>query len=166
MRSTKPNRRSFLKSSIVGPGAVGATALALPAVAMPGKSEAQKKIITRPGQPLTPASLFSPATQLGNLLFLSGAGAQDPQTHLVVPGPIGNQVKQCLENLKTVLKAAGSSMDKVLKCTVFLTDITNFQAMNEVFHSYFPASPPARTTIAAKDLPGGSSVEIECIAYV
>jgi len=166
MRTKKPTRRSFLKSSIAGPAVIGATALALPAAAAPGKSEVQKTIITRPGQPLTPASLFSPATQLGNLLFLSGAGAQDPQTHMVVLGPIGNQVKQCLENLKTVLEAAGSSMDKVLKCTVFLTDITNFPAMNEVYHSYFPANPPARTTIAAKDLPGGSSVEIECIAYV
>src|ERR1019366_3653285 len=110
--------------------------------------------------------MFSPATQLGNLLFLSGSGAMDPATHKVVPGPIGNQVKQCLENLKVVLTAAGSSMDKVLKCTVFLTDITNFQAMNEVYHSYFTSNPPARTTIAVKDLPGESPVEIECIASV
>jgi len=166
MHAHKSPRRSFLKGSIAATAAVGAATLALPASAAPGKSGVQKKVVTRPGQPLTPASLFSPATQLGNLLFLSGAGAQDPQTHKVVPGPIGNQVKQCLENLKTVLEAAGSSLDKVLKCTVFLTDITNFQALNEVYHSYFPANPPARTTIAAKDLPGESPVEIECIAYV
>ena len=166
MRTNKSPRRSFLKGSLAGAATVGAATLALPASAAPGKSGAQKKVIPRPGEPLTPASLFSPATQLGNLLFLSGAGAQDPQTHKVVPGPIGNQVKQCLENLKTVLEAAGSSLDKVLKCTVFLTDITNFQALNEVYHSYFPANPPARTTIAAKDLPGESPVEIECIAYV
>jgi len=166
MRTQKSPRRSFLKGSLAGAATMGAAALALPTSAAPGKSGAQKKVITRPREPLTPASLFSPATQLGNLLFLSGAGAQDPQTHQVVPGPIGNQVKQCLENLKTVLEAAGSSIDKVLKCTVFLTDITTFPAMNEVYHSYFPANPPARTTIAAKDLPGGSPVEIECIAYV
>ena len=84
----------------------------------------------------------------------------------MVEGPIGNQVKQCLENLKSVLEAAGSSIDKVLKCTVFLADITNFAAMNEAYHSYFVANPPARTTVAVKDLPGGSPVEIECIAYV
>ncbi|MGD0221588.1 MAG: RidA family protein [Terriglobia bacterium] len=166
MRTPKSPRRSFLKGSIAVTATVGAASLALPASATPGKSAALKKVVTRPGEPLTPASLFSPATQLGNLLFLSGSGAQDPKTHQVVEGPIGNQVKQCLENLKTVLEAAGSSMDKVLKCTVFLTDITSFQAMNEVYHSYFPANPPARTTIAAKDLPGGSPVEIECIAYV
>ena len=166
MRNPKSPRRSFLKGSIAVTATVGAATLAVPAFAAPGKAAAQKKVVTRPGEPLTPASLFSPATQLGNLLFLSGSGAQDPKTHQVVEGPIGNQVKQCLENLKTVLEAAGSSMDKVLKCTVFLTDITSFQAMNEVYHSYFPANPPARTTIAAKDLPGGSPAEIECIAYV
>jgi len=166
MRTKKSLRRSFLKGSLASAATIGATTLALPTSAAAGKSGAQKKVITRPGEPLTPTSLFSPATQLGNLLFLSGSGAHDPQTHKVVPGPFGNQVKQCLENLKTVLEAAGSSMDKVLKCTVFLTDITNFPAMNEVYHAYFPANPPARTTIAAKDLPGESPVEIECIAYV
>ena len=166
MRTNKSPRRSFLKGSLAGAATVGAATLALPASAAPGKSGAQKKVVTRPGEPLTPASLFSPATQLGNLLFLSGSGAQEPQTHKVVPGPIGNQVKQCLENLKVVLEAAGSSLDKVLKCTVFLTDITDFPAMNVAYHAYFPADPPARTTIAAKDLPGGSPVEIECIAYV
>jgi 2-iminobutanoate/2-iminopropanoate deaminase len=163
MRTKKSPRRSFLKGSLASAATVGAITLALPASAAPAT---QKKVITRPGEALTPASLFSPATQLGNLLFLSGAGAQEHQTHKVVPGPIGNQVKQCLENLKTVLEAAGSSLDKVLKCTVFLTDMADFQGMNAVFHSYFPANPPARTTIAAKDLPGGSPVEIECIAYV
>jgi 2-iminobutanoate/2-iminopropanoate deaminase len=165
MRNPKSPRRSFLQGSLAG-GTVAAATLALPASAAPEKSSAQKKIISRPGQPLTAESLFSPATQLGNLLFLSGAGAQDLSTHKVVPGPIGNQVKQCLENLKVVLEAAGSSMNKVLKCTVFLTDIADFAAMNEVYHSYFPANPPSRTTIAAKDLPGNSPVEIECIAYV
>lgn len=166
MRTPKSPRRFFLKGSLASAATIGAATLGLPGSAAPGKAGVQKKVVTRPGEPLTPASLFSPATQLGNLLFLSGSGAQDPQTHKLVPGPIGNQVKQCLENLKTVLEAAGSSMDKVLKCTVFLTDITDFAAMNKVYHSYFPANPPARTTIAAKDLPGESPVEIECIAYV
>ncbi|HMD84251.1 MAG TPA: Rid family detoxifying hydrolase [Terriglobia bacterium] len=166
MRTNSSSRRSFLKGTLAATATVGASTLASPTSAAARKSGAQKKVITRPGEPLTPTSLFSPATQLGNLLFLSGSGAHDPQTHKVVPGPIGNQVKQCLENLKVVLEAAGSSMNKVLKCTVFLTDITDFPAMNEVYRSYFPANPPARTTIAAKNLPGNSPVEIECIAYV
>jgi reactive intermediate/imine deaminase len=166
MRTKNSPRRSFLRSSLASAATVGAATLVMPAAATPGEAAAPKKVITRPGEPLTSASLFSPATQLGNLLFLSGSGAQDPKSHQLVPGPIGNQVKQCLENLKTVLAAAGSSMDNVLKCTVFLTDITDFQAMNAVYHAYFPANPPARTTVAVKDLPGGSPVEIECIAYV
>ncbi|HTS70232.1 MAG TPA: RidA family protein [Terriglobia bacterium] len=165
MHKSKSNRRSFMRGSLAGTLAAGTAAFALPAgaAAAPG---AQKKVITRPGQPITPASLFSPAIQFGDLLFVSGAGAHDPETHKVVPGPIANQVKQCLENIKAVLEAGGSSLDKVLKCTVFLTDIANFQAMNEVYHQYFATNPPARSTIAVKDLPGESPVEIECIAYV
>jgi 2-iminobutanoate/2-iminopropanoate deaminase len=166
MQKHEPTRRFFLKASIVSSATVGATSLALPATATPGKPGVEKKIITRPGEPLLSTAMFSPATQLGNLLFLSGSGALDPHTQKLVPGPIGNQVKQCLENLKVVLVAAGSSMEKVLKCTVFLTDITNFSAMNEVYHTYFPTNPPARTTIAVKDLPRESPIEIECIAYV
>jgi 2-iminobutanoate/2-iminopropanoate deaminase len=165
MPTRESRRRSFLKGSLTGAAALGATALAQPAGAMPGKSK-QKKVITRPGHPLTPQSMFSPAIQLGNLLFLSGSGAMDPDTHKVVDGPIGNQTKRCLDNLKEVLEAAGSSMDKVLKCTVFLADIANFSDMNEAYHSYFTSNPPARTTVAVKDLPGGSPIEIECIAYV
>jgi 2-iminobutanoate/2-iminopropanoate deaminase len=166
MRKQNSNRRSFLQGSLAGTVTLGTAAMALPATATPGKPGAQKKVINRPGEPSTPATILSPGIQFGNLLFVSGAGAHDPKTHQVVPGPIGNQVKQCLENIKTVLEAAGSSLDKVLKCTVFLTDIADFQAMNAVYHSYFPSAPPARSTIAVKDLPGQSPVEIECIAYV
>lgn len=166
MQKHEPTRRHFLKASVVSSATAGAASLALPATAAPARQGAQKKIINTTGQPLPPTAMFSPATQLGNLLFLSGSGALDPNTQKLVPGPIGNQVKQCLENLKVVLVAAGSSMEKVLKCTVFLTDITNFSAMNEVYHSYFPTNPPARTTVAVKDLPRESPVEIECIACV
>lgn len=166
MRTENSSRRAFLSRSAGGTAVAGAAALALSATAAPAKAGAQKKVISLPGKPLAPQSLFSPAIQWGQLLFLSGSGAMDLETHKLVPGPIGNQVKQCLENLKAVLEAAGSSMEKVLKCTVFLTNIEDFQAMNEAYHAYFPQNPPARTTISAKDLPGGSPVEIECIAYV
>jgi 2-iminobutanoate/2-iminopropanoate deaminase len=158
------NRRRFLKGTVSGAGAVaGVMALAAPA---PAASKKGKKVITRPGQPMSPSSILSPGIQFGNLLFVSGAGAHDPKTHKVVEGPIQNQVRQCLENLKTVVEAAGSSMDKVLKCNVFLVDIKDFQAMNEVYHTFFPTNPPARSTVAVKDLPGESPVEIELIAYV
>ena len=164
MRTKQSTRRSFLQGSLAGTASAGAAALALPAAAAPGKSGAQKKVITRPGEPLTPASLFSPATQLGNLLFLSGSGAHDPKTHKVVPGPIGNQVKRCLENLKTVLEAAGSSMNKVLKCNVYLADLKDYAGMNEVFRGKFGDEPPVRTTVAVAGVPGNSLVEIDVIA--
>ena len=157
------NRRRFLKGSAAGAAAVTSAAVVTPVSAA---SKRGKKVITRPGQAMTPASILSPGIQFGNLLFVSGAGAHDPTTHKVVAGPIQNQVRQCLENLKAVVEAAGSSMDKVLKCNVFLVDIKDFQAMNEVYRTYFPTNPPARSTVAVKDLPGESPVEIELIAYV
>jgi 2-iminobutanoate/2-iminopropanoate deaminase len=166
MRKQKSNRRSFLQGSLAGTATLGTAAMALPATGAPGKPAGQKKVINTPGIPPTLAGMFSSATQLGNLLFVSGQGAVDPVTHQLAPGPISNQVKQCLENIKAVLDAAGSSMDKVLKCTVFLADIADFKAMNAVYHSYFTSNPPARTTLAVKDLPLASPVEIECIAYV
>jgi len=164
MRAQKSDRRKFLSRTLGGAAVAGAATLAAPPAAK--AAQARKKVINRPGESLAPGAVLSPGIQFGNLLFISGAGAHDPKTHKVVEGPIGNQVRQCLENLKTVLEAAGSSMDRVLKCTVFLTDISAFQEMNQAYHTFFPADPPARSTIAVRDLPANSPVEIECYAYV
>ncbi|HMD99647.1 MAG TPA: Rid family detoxifying hydrolase [Terriglobia bacterium] len=167
MKNQKPDRRKFLKRGLRSAGVAAAVGtLGLPVSGKPAQGKAAKKAIYKPGEKPSPDAIFSSGIQYGNLLFVSGAGAQDPVTHKVVEGPIQNQVRQCLENIKTVVEAAGSSMDRVLKCTVFLTDITKWADMNVVYHQYFPKDPPARTTIAAKDLPGDSPVEIECIAYV
>ena len=165
MKNQDSSRRQFLNRGLKTAGAaVGAFAISASAKA--AKAKKGKKAIYRPGEKPSPDAIFSAGIQYGNLLFVSGAGAQDLTTHKVVEGPIQNQVRQCLENIKTVLEAAGSSTERVLKCTVFLTDITNFSDMNGVYHQYFPTEPPARSTIAVKDLPGDSPVEIECIAYV
>ncbi len=166
MAKGKSDRRKFLHHALGATGAAGAATLAAPGALLAKKTPAGKQVITRNGQPLPPDALFSPATRLGNLLFVSGQGAHDPQTHKVVEGPFPNQVRQCLDNLKAVVEAAGSSMTAVLKCTVFLTDIANFQAMNQVFHTYFASEPPARTTVAVKELPGDSPIEIDCFAHV
>jgi len=165
MSSQKAIRRDFLRRGFggVAAGAAGVTLAAQPAWAK-GKKPV-KKVVLRPGEKLAPTAMYSPGIQLGNLFFVSGQGARDPKTNNFPEGPFPDQVRQCLENVKAILEAAGSSLDRVLKCTVFLTDISNFQAMNEVYHSYFAADPPARSTIAVKDLPGNSPVEIECIAY-
>ncbi len=167
MTTRKSDRRKFLRRSLSGLAAASAAGpLAVPALAKVPKRGAGKRVIYKPGEKPSPTTILSSAIQYGNLLFVSGAGAHDPKTHKVVEGPFPNQVRQCLENLKSVLEAAGSSLDRVLKCTVFLTEIANFQAMNEVYHTFFPTDPPARSTIAVKDLPGESPVEIECIAYL
>ena len=163
----KPDRRKFLNGGLRTASAAAAVgALGMPTRGKAAEGKPTKKVIYKPGEKPSPDTILSSGIQYGNLLFVSGAGAHDPVTHKVVPGPIQNQVRQCLENIKTVLEAAGSSMDRVLKCTVFLTDITKWGDMNVVYHQFFPTDPPARTTIAAKDLPGDSPVEIECIAYV
>ncbi len=166
MDTPKPNRRAFVRGALTGSVA---TAVLIPAAAASSggeKNAAGKKVIYKSGEKPSSGTILSSGIQFGQTLFVSGQGAHHPETHQVVEGPFPNQVRRCLDNLKIVLEAAGSSLDRVLKCTVFLTDITNFKAMNEVYHTYFPTDPPARSTIAVKDLPGDSPIEIECIAYV
>ena len=164
MSKSKPDRRNFLR--LGGVAAAGAGAVALPVAAKAQMMRPKKKVILRPGEKQSPTAILSPGIQFGRLLFVSGQGAHDPKTHKVEQAPFSNQVRQCLENVKTVLEAGGSSLDRVLKCLVFLTDISKFQEMNEVYHTFFPTEPPARSTVAVKELPGESPIEIECIASV
>jgi 2-iminobutanoate/2-iminopropanoate deaminase len=159
-------RRKFLAGTATGAG-VAAGALGMEATAQAASTGERfaKKVVTRPGQKMTPAAVLSPGIQFGNLIFVSGQSAHDPATQKLASGTFQDQVRQCLENVKAIVEASGSSMDKVLKCNVFLTDIANFQSMNEVYHTFFPENPPARSTVAVKDLPGATPIEIECIAY-
>ncbi len=165
MDTRKSDRRKFLSRTLKGGTVAGAAALALPAAGA-AKKRAEKKVITRDGKPISPDAIFSPVVQFGDLLFVSGAGAHNPKSHKVESVPFPEQARQCLENVKSYVEAAGSSMDRVLKCTVFLTDISQYGPMNEVYHSFFPTNPPARSTVAVKELPGDSPIEIECFAYV
>jgi 2-iminobutanoate/2-iminopropanoate deaminase len=162
---TKSDRRRFLRKAMTGGAVVTAAALPLPASAKAAKAKG-KKVIYKQGQKPSKDAIFSSGIRYGNLLFVSGAGAHDPATGKVVEGTFQEQVRRCLENLRLVLEAAGSSADKVLKCTVFLKDISKWGEMNVVYHEFFPTDPPARTTVAVADLPGNSPVEIECYAYV
>ena len=104
--------------------------------------------------------LFSPAVSYGNLLFISGKGAH-------FPGDIKAHTKHVLDAIEKELINAGSSMEKVLKVNVYLNDIKDYDAMNEVYRGRFGPNPPARTTVApAGGIPGGSLVEIDVIAYI
>jgi 2-iminobutanoate/2-iminopropanoate deaminase len=108
---------------------------------------------------------YSQAVKAGGLVFASGQIPIDPQTGEFVPGGIAEQTEQVLRNLKAVLKAAGSSLDQVVKTTVFLADMNDFAAMNEVYGRYFSEdAPPARATVQAARLPRDARVEIEVIA--
>jgi 2-iminobutanoate/2-iminopropanoate deaminase len=112
-----------------------------------------------------PAGLpFSSATRVGNLLFLAGQVGNTPGTRQLADSGIAGQTRQAFENIKTVLAAAGSSLERVVKCTVFLTSMGDYQAMNSVYATYFPKDPPARSTVAGSGLALGARVEIECIA--
>lgn len=109
---------------------------------------------------------YSQAVVYNGLAFLSGQIAFDPATGQLVPGGIVEQTQRVLENLKAVLEACGSSLDQVVKTTVYLKEMTEFTAMNEVYGRYFPHDSPARATIEAARLPRDVRVEIDCIAAV
>jgi 2-iminobutanoate/2-iminopropanoate deaminase len=101
------------------------------------------------------------------LVFVSGQGAIDPSTGQLAGRDVAIQTEQCLRNVEAILDAAGSSLQHVLRCGVFLVDMGEFQQMNAVYERMFGSHRPARTTIQAAGLPGdGLRVEIDCIAYI
>lgn len=107
---------------------------------------------------------YSHAIDAGGLVFLSGQTPVDPATGQLVPGGIQDQAHQCMRNLLAVLSAAGLTSDDVIKCTVYLTDMDHFAAMNEVYGEYFTEPRPARTTVEVSRLPRNAAIEIEMIA--
>jgi 2-iminobutanoate/2-iminopropanoate deaminase len=111
-----------------------------------------------------PLGPYSQAIVEGDFIFVAGQGPINPETGRLELGDARAETRRVFENLRAILEAAGSSLDHVLKCNVYLRDINDFAAMNEVYQTYFSAPFPARTTIQAGALPGGIAVEIECIA--
>jgi len=108
---------------------------------------------------------FSSAVRVDNTLYLSGNLGNIPGTIDLAEGGIAGETKQTMENIKRVLEQFGSSMDQVVKCTVFLEDMAEWGAMNEVYKTYFE-NPPARSALGANGLALGAKVEIECIAVI
>jgi 2-iminobutanoate/2-iminopropanoate deaminase len=151
---TQTNRRKFLGRGV-------AAAVVTTAAAAPGKAQEKpvKRVIYANGKKPEKTPLFSSTVAYGNLLFLSGVGYHKE-------GDIKVHTAGVLDQIKQQLEAAGSSMSKVLKCQVYLADLKDYAAMNEVFLGKFGDEPPVRTTVAAAGVPGNSLVEIDVIAYI
>ena len=114
-----------------------------------------------------PVGPYSPGVAFGDLIFVSGQGAIDPATGRLSGPDVESQTRQCRENVRTILEAAGSDLSCALRCGVFLLDMREFDRMNAVYAGVFGGHRPARTTIQAAGLPGdGLRVEIDCIAHV
>ena len=123
----------------------------------------KREIIETEGAPRLPFP-FPQAVRLGNLVFVSGQGPIDPVTH-EVQGDIKAQTERMLLNIKAILEAAGTSLKSVVSTTVYLTELKNFKAMNEVYAKFFPKDPPPRATVQA-GLLRDMLVEMQCIAWV
>lgn len=122
--------------------------------------------ITPYGRPV-PTRPFTPAVRVGNLLFLSGQiGTAANAQGGVVPGGIQAETRQTMNNIKEVLERSGSSLDRVVKCTVFMADMREWDAMNQIYVTFFPRNKPARSALGANGLALGARVEIECIAAI
>lgn len=127
-----------------------------------------KDVISTPNAPAA-IGPYSQAVRAGNLVFTAGQGPIDPATQKMVPGGIVEQTTRVMENLKAILEAAGTTLDKTVKASVFLKDLNDFAAMNAVYAKYMApegVKPPARTTVQAARLPGDILVEIDVIAEV
>ncbi|HNQ22850.1 MAG TPA: RidA family protein [Phycisphaerae bacterium] len=159
---TQPSRRDFVGavSTVLAAGAgvsLAGEGATLPAAPVPGR-----QVI-----PGSPYPTFSRAVRLDRLVFVAGVVGQRPGTRDLVAGEFEPQCRQVLENLKASVEAAGSSLDKVLKCTVYITEASDFAAFNKLYAEYFPKDPPARSSVVVKELVvPGAKLEVDCITYV
>jgi len=122
-----------------------------------------KKIISTSEAPAA-IGPYSQAVRNGNFLFCSGQIPLDPKSGQIVPGDIATQTRRVLDNVGAVLKAEGLNFENIVKTTIFLTNLDDFQTVNEIYGSYFKQEPPARSTVQVSALPKGAKVEIEVIA--
>jgi 2-iminobutanoate/2-iminopropanoate deaminase len=126
---------------------------------------AKRKIISTQHAPAA-VGPYSQAVQIGDLVYSAGQIPLVPETGKIVEGGIEAQTRQVMQNLSAVLEAAGSSLSNVIKTTIYVTDLADFAAINQVYGSFFEVDPPARSTVQVAALPLGAKVEIEVVAAV
>jgi 2-iminobutanoate/2-iminopropanoate deaminase len=124
-----------------------------------------KKVLTSEKAAL-PIGPYSQAIQTGNFIFVAGEKGIDRETGKVVPGGIGPETRQTLENVKAILAEAGATLDHAVACTVHMTDLNEFGEMNKVYAEYFKVMPPGRTTVQVQALPAGVKIEITVTAVL
>ena len=144
--------------------ALGCAAYALAACEPRERSAPEIEFLAEPGTENLGLP-FSAAVRVDDMLYLSGMIGNRPGTLELAPGGIEGQTRQTMENIKAAVEQFGSSMDRIVKCTVFLADMAEWQAMNEVYVTYFE-TPPARSALGASGLALDGRIEIECIAVV
>ena len=155
----KSNRRTFIRGGVTAAAAVTAAAIPATAAAQTGDKPV-KKVHYRNGRKPEKPPLFNGTVSYGNLLFIAGVGYHSE-------GDIKVHTKAVLDQIQQQLESVGSSMEKVVKCNVYLNDLKDYAGMNEMFLGRFGTEPPVRTTIAAKGgIPGNSLVEIDVIAVL
>lgn len=163
IQENKPMPHVLRRSSTI----LGLAALLLGGcMSAPERTPARKPEFLNSKESLERGLPFSEAVRAGDLLFLAGQIGDDPATRAVVPGGIVPEAQQTLRHIKSVLERNGASMADVVKCTVFLADIKEWPAFNEVYRQFFKAPFPARSAFAASGLALDARVEVECIAYV
>ncbi len=151
------SRRSFL-----GHTAVLGSAAVVGGAAVPAQAKDQQRKQVVPTELRRP---FSRATMFGGLVYPAGVVGRDPKTGAMVTGGFEAECRQALANMKASVEAAGTTMENVLKCTCFLTDVSDFATFNKVFGESFPTNPPARSTVIVKALVvAGARMEIDCVA--
>jgi 2-iminobutanoate/2-iminopropanoate deaminase len=154
-------RRTFLRHAAAS-GLVAASGVAIGAKDKPAPAGPKLRAISTDRAP-KPVGPFSQAIEANGFIFVAGQVARDPRTDQVIEGDIALQTERVMENIKAILEAAGSSLDRAVKTTVYLKDMNDFDAMGKVYSRYFPSHPPARVAVEVVRLHGGR-VEIELMA--